>query len=174
MATPFLAQILGFAGNFSPRGYAKCDGQFLSIAQNEALFTLLGTTYGGNGQTTFCLPDLRGRAAVHDGQGPGLDSFVIGQSGGEEDVTLTLPQLPAHRHTVAAATSGKPRVSPQGNVPAPDPGAAAAGFSDAAADNAMDAAMAGTQGGGQPHNNLSPYLVINHIIALEGVYPAWN
>src|SRR5512132_2194680 len=99
MADPFIAEIRLFAGNFAPRGWATCDGQLLSIAQNTALFSLLGTTYGGNGQTNFALPDLRGRAAIHQGQGPGLSQYVLGEVGGLENVTLITTQIPAHTHT---------------------------------------------------------------------------
>ena len=163
-ASPFIAEIILFAGNFAPRGWAFCNGQLLSISQNTALFSLLGTTYGGNGQTTFALPDLRSRVPVHPGQGPGLSSYQLGQSGGAETVTLGVNQLPAHTHAATsppvdtAATSNRPT---SGMAPARG-GAYAPGPS------------VGSTGGSQPHTNLQPHLALNYIIATQGIFPSRN
>jgi microcystin-dependent protein len=166
---PFLGEIQMFAGNYAPTGWALCDGQLLSIAQNTALFSLLGTTYGGNGTTTFALPDLRGRVPIQPGQGPGLTQRDLGEVGGTETLTLNANQIPAHTHTAGASTANGVADGPSGRVPARMPGAipqyAAAGNAD------MAAAAVGNSGGGQPHNNMQPYLTITYIIALQGVYP---
>jgi microcystin-dependent protein len=180
MATPFLAEIVLFAGNFAPRGWAFCQGQILSIAQNTALFSLLGTTYGGNGQTTFALPDLRGRVPVGTGQGPGLPSVNLGQVSGEPTHTLIVTEMPAHNHTAQvqlnAASGGGNSASPAGNVPA------ASTARDSIYSNTSDTTMAanggqvtvGIAGGSQPHNNMQPYLGLNYIIAVEGIFPSRN
>ena len=169
MSDPFLAEIKLFAGNFAPRGWAFCNGQILSIAQNTALFSLLGTTYGGNGQTTFALPDLRGRVPVHPGQGPGLSNVTLGQAAGSENVTLQQTQMPAHGHLVAASNGGAGGSRPAGNF-------LAAGGSYAAASDGttMNPGMVQNTGGSQPHENRQPYLGLNFIIALEGVFPSRN
>jgi microcystin-dependent protein len=170
VSQPFIAEIKMFAGNFAPRGYAFCDGQLLSIAQNTALFSLIGTTYGGNGITTFGLPDLRGRVPMHQGQGPGLTSRVIGELSGEEVHTLSTPELPVHNHSVGAATTASSK-NPTNNVPA----FTAGGSSYAAAPTTtMNASMVGGGGGNQPHNNMQPYLVVSFIIALVGIFPSRN
>ena len=172
MAEPFIGEIRIFAGTFAPVGWAFCDGRLLAIAQNDALFALIGTTYGGDGETTFALPDLRSRFAVHQGQGPGLSNYTIGETTGTETVTLTVPQLPAHSH-IANAGSGGNDLSPAGNVWATDAGGNTAAYNDAS--NAQMAATAiGVAGGSQPHDNIQPFLVVNFIIALEGIFPARN
>lgn len=172
MATPFIAEIVMFAGNFAPRNWAFCQGQILSIAQNTALFSLLGTTYGGNGQTTFALPDLRGRVPIHPGQGPGLSTYVLGEQGGTENVTLLTTQIPAHNHTaVTRANSGAANdTSPIGNF-------LADGNQYNSASNAQMNATGvtiGNTGGSQPHTNIQPYTCINYIIALFGIFPSRN
>jgi microcystin-dependent protein len=170
VSNPFLAEIRMFGGNFAPRGWALCNGQLLSIAQFTAVFSLLGTTYGGNGQTTFGLPDLRGRVPMHWGQGPGLSNYTLGEVAGTESVTLVSTQMPAHNHTVNAATSATSK-NPTNNVP----GFTAGGSSYAAASNtAMNAGMIAGAGGNQPHANLQPFLVVTFIIALEGIFPSRN
>ena len=176
MATPFLGEITLFAGNFAPRNWAFCDGQLLSISQNTALFSILGTTYGGNGQTTFALPDLRGRVPIHvgGGTGPGLSTYVLGQSGGSENVTLITSQLPSHNHTVNGVASGGNQPSPSGNLPAIESTGTSLDYSNATANATMNAAMITNNGGGQPHNNLPPYLGLNYIIALFGIFPSRN
>src|SRR3954465_13916452 len=120
MATPFIGQISLFGGNFAPRGWAFCKGQLLAISQNTALFSILGTTYGGNGQTTFALPDLRGRVPIHFGQGPGLSSYALGETGGAETTTLTVNELPAHTHAVSPRASNNAQTTnrPGGTIPA--------------------------------------------------------
>ncbi|MDX1408034.1 MAG: tail fiber protein [Saprospiraceae bacterium] len=169
---PFLGMIVMFGGNFAPRGWALCDGQLLSISANTALFSILGTTFGGDGRTTFGLPDLRGRVSVHAGNGPGLQPISLGAKGGSNDVTLTVQQIPAHSHAghVNASTGGGDDTDPTGRYP----GAANFDFyaeSTNAQMNANSVATANT-GGNQSHNNMQPYQAVNYIIALQGVYPS--
>ncbi len=166
MSEPFIGEIKMFGGNFDIQGYAFCDGTLLSIAQNEALFNLIGTTYGGDGQTNFALPDLRGRIPVHRGSG-----FPLGQSGGTENVTLTTSQLPSHNHAVAANSNTGSSGNPQGNIPA---GSSLTPYNTMAATNQMGGSSIGNTGGSQPHNNLMPFQCLNYIIALEGIYPPRN
>ena len=163
---PFLGEIRMFGGNFAPQGWATCDGQILPIAQNTALFSLLGTTYGGNGQTTFALPDLRGRLPVHIGGG-----LTIGQAGGSETVILTTTNLPAHTHTANAASTAT-TLSPVGQYWAADPGANVAPYAAAPDGRVMSGTAIGAQGGSQPHANMQPFLAVTFIIALEGIYPS--
>ena len=176
MATGYIAEIRMFAGNFAPRGWAFCDGQLLSIAQNTALFSILGTTYGGDGRQTFALPDFRGRAPVHAGasQGPGLSSYVLGQQGGTEAVALSVPQLPAHGHLVNAVASGGNQASPTGNLPAIESTGTSLDYSNSASNAQMHAGMINSTGSGQPHSNVPPYLCVNFIIALQGIFPSRN
>jgi microcystin-dependent protein len=159
-----------FGCNFAPRGWALCNGQLLSIAQNTALFSLLGTTYGGNGQTTFGLPDLRGRVPIHFGQGPGLSSYVQGQTGGVESVTLIPQQIPAHNHSLACSSDDANAGSPANNFPA--------AVANPIYSNAQNAALAAnaisTVGGSQPHENRQPYQTLNFCIALQGIFPSRN
>ncbi|MBK8597105.1 MAG: phage tail protein [Holophagales bacterium] len=169
MASPFLGQIGMFGFTFAPRGWAFCNGQILGIAQNSALFALVGTTYGGNGQTTFALPDLQSRVPVHFGQGPGLSPYVLGQQGGAENVTLLTTQIPAHTHALNAfATTGAETV-PANGVPANTQGSV-----NATANTAFAPAAIGNTGSSQPHTNIQPYLALNFSIALEGVFPSRN
>jgi len=173
MAEPFIGSIVLFCGNFAPKGWATRDGQLLSIAQSSALFSILGTTFGGDGRTTFALPDLRGRVPLHPGTGPGLSPYNLGQATGVESVTLLGPQMPAHNHSVSAPCSdGAPGVpSPVGAVMANQdqtPFYAASGTA------AMAPATSTVAGGSQPHENRQPLLAINFIIALEGIYPSRN
>jgi len=167
MAEPFRGQILTVAFNFAPSGWAKCDGQLVPIDQNPDLFNLIGTTYGGDGKTTFALPDLRGRAPIHQGGGAGLTQRDIGSSGGAEGVTLTGEQLPAHSHELRANPNKATSKSPAGNLDA-------AGGSYAAAPDkptSMAGAAIGPTGGGQAHENMPPFLTVNYIIALTGTNP---
>lgn len=168
MTEPYLGELRCFGFNYPPRGWAYCQGQLLPIAQNTALFSLLGTMYGGNGQTTFGLPDLRGRAPIGFGQGPGLSPRELGEVGGEEQVTLTAAQIPPHTHTVMGATDASTK-SPTNAVP----GVTAGGSSYSSTPSTpMNAGMIPPSGGGnQPHDNISPYLATNWCIALEGLYP---
>ena len=170
MSTPFLAEVRLFGFNFPPRGWATCDGQLLAINQNQALFSLLGTTYGGDGRTTFALPDLRGRMAVHVGSG-----ISLGQRAGAETVTLAAAQLPAHTHNVYASADLVSTADPTGNVM----GAKGRGGVDVfAPPNNLTplstAAVDASPGGSQPHTNLQPYGVVNFCIALQGVFPSRN
>jgi microcystin-dependent protein len=159
-----------FAGNFAPLGWAFCDGSVLSIAENDALFTLIGTTYGGDGQTTFALPDLRGRLPINTGQGPGLSNHSLGESGGVESVTLTVNQMPAHPHAFVGTSSNASAANPaNAMVAAPS---TIDLFRPATAPNANLAANAlEMAGGSQPHDNLQPYLCISFIISLFGIFP---
>src|ERR1700757_3402525 len=158
MSNPFLAEIRMFAGNFAPRGWALCNGQLMSISQNTALFSILGTTYGGNGTTTFALPDLRGRAPIGPRQGPGLSSYSLGEEGGTEQVTLLSTQMPAHNHLVNVSSTQSSNVA-SGNFLASD-GAYATAPSAA---TTLHAGALSTSGGGQPHSNLQPFLALNYI-----------
>lgn len=169
MSEPFLGQISIFGFNFPPRGWATCSGQILPIAQNTALFSLLGTTYGGNGQTTFALPDLRGRVPVSFGQGPGLSNVQLGQQAGSETVTLTSGQLAQHTHGVAASNAAATGSRPAGNFLS-----AGGSFTNASDGTTMNPGMNQLAGGGQPHENRQPYLGLNVCIALEGIFPSRN
>lgn len=169
---PLMAQIMLFGGNFAPRGWAFCDGQLLPIAQYNALFSLLGTTYGGDGRTTFGLPDLRSRVAVHKGNGPGLPSINLGQKGGAADNTLTVANLPAHGHTAQlnATTGAAEDDDPSGNVLAT--ASSEIYGSGANAQMGDDSIKVGQTGGGQPVGNMQPFLGLNYIICLNGIYPS--
>ncbi len=168
-----------FGGNFAPQGWLYCDGSILNISQYSALFALLGTTYGGNGSSTFALPDLRGRAAIGQGQGPGLQNYQLGQVGGQETVTLVAGQLPSHNHMLMGSTSAANTNSPTNAVLAQ--ASATTGGGDSADMNAyltgsapnttMAANAIGVTGGNQPHENRSPYLALGYIICVEGVFP---
>ena len=155
-----------FAGNFAPVGWLLCQGQLLSISQYDVLFNLIGTTYGGDGQTTFALPNLQSRVPVHVGSG-----FALGQSGGEEEVTLTTSQMPSHSHPLTASSNNASTANAAGNVLAQTPSYTPyiTGFNPAAA---MSPAAVESAGGGQPHDNMLPFLVINFIIATEGIFPS--
>jgi microcystin-dependent protein len=178
MADPFLGEIRMLGANFAPVGWALCQGQLLPISQNAALFSLLGTTYGGDGVQTFALPDLQGRVPLGMGQGSGLSPYVEGQKGGSESVTLTTQQMPAHSHAVAAAET-QSTTNPAGAVPAntqpPTPGAAPKIYG-ASPDGktTMNSAMIGQTGGNQPVSVQQPYLAVNYIIALVGIFPSRN
>lgn len=170
MSEPFLAEIRLFPYNFAPRGWAFCQGQLLAISQNTALFSLLGTTYGGNGITTFGLPDLRGRAAVHVGQGPGLSPYDLGQQGGTETVTLLTNQMAPHPHPANCLNANGNQPQPNNAVWATDLGGNPQyGVTKAAGTMAPN--IIGPSGGGQAHNNLQPYLALNYCIALQGIFP---
>ena len=166
----FVGEIRMFAGNFAPEGWALCNGQVLPIAQNTALFSLLGTMYGGNGMNNFALPDLRGRAPVSFGMGPGLTNRDIGESGGSERINLTVDQLPTHSHVVGAVTSNANQSSPIGNFPATTK-VLDKEYSNSLPNTTFNNTMLNLTGGNQPINNLQPYLTVNFIIALQGIYP---
>lgn len=164
MSDPYIGEIKVISFNFPPRGWAFCNGQLLPINQNQALFSILGTQYGGNGQTTFALPNLQGRIPVHQGQ-----SYVVGQAGGEASHTLTLGEMPVHTHlplAVTAATGASPAGTAWATAPLPAYGPSS--------DTAMNAAALANVGGSQPHENQAPYLVLNFVIALVGIFPSRN
>ncbi|MDO8389319.1 MAG: tail fiber protein [Actinomycetota bacterium] len=170
MADPFVAEIRIFPFNFAPKGWAWCDGQLMPISQNTALFSLLGTTYGGDGKSTFALPDLQGRAPMHPGQGPGLSVHDLGETGGSETVSLLESEIPAHAHTLR----GNGLDVADTNVPSPSASFAlsSGGTLYQAAANAQLAPEAlAPAGGDQPHNNMQPYLTFYFCIALQGVFP---
>ena len=173
MSESFLGEIRMFAGNFAPRGWAFCNGQILSIADNSALFALLGTTYGGDGQNTFALPDLRGRAPLHQGQGPGLPDVILGEQGGEENVTLQTNQLPAHTHQMNVVGGSGDQASPTNHLLATAP-TGLGNVYGSNTDTLISAKAITPTGGSQPHDNLQPFLTINFIIALEGIFPSRN
>ncbi len=169
---PLLGEIYMFGGTFAPRGFFLCNGQLLPISQYTALFSILGTTYGGNGTTNFALPNLQGRVPIHAGTGPG-STYVLGEAAGSENVTLISSQIPSHNHTLACQTAGGAQASPSGNFPATDGTGNALSY--ATTTNAtMAAAAVGTTGGNLSHSNLQPYLTLNFYIAYEGVFPSRN
>lgn len=169
---PFIGEITWFAGNFAPRGWAECDGQLLPINQNQALFSILGTTYGGDGRTNFALPDARGRVLLHEGHGPGLSSRPLGGKGGTETVALTSAEMPNHTHALRASGGSANNASPAGNV------LAGTGrtriYEDGNANTSMNANAIGSTGNGSAHNNMSPYNTLTCIIALQGLFPSRN
>ena len=169
---PYLGDIMMFGGNFAPEGWALCNGQLMSIAQNSALFSILGTTYGGDGMNTFGLPDLRGRLPISFGQGPGLSNYQQGEASGSETVTLTSATIPSHNHALNANNDKGDVASPVNAFSAVvlDSTNALSNGYDGTVNTAMD--PTGATGGSQPHNNLQPYLCINFCIALEGIYPS--
>jgi microcystin-dependent protein len=172
MSEPFVAEIRIFAGNFAPRGWAFCDGQLLPISQNTALFSLIGTTYGGDGRTTTALPNMKGRAPMHPGRGPGLTDRRLGQKTGVETVTLTESQIPNHNHGLRAVASRGATAMPT-NLTAFAEGFPTAVYETSDTDLVdMSAQTLATTGGDQSHDNLQPYLVLNFIIALVGLYPS--
>jgi microcystin-dependent protein len=172
MSNPYIGEIRMFAGNFAPAGWAMCDGQLMPISENDALFTLLGTTYGGDGQETFAVPDLQGRVPIHMGQGSGLSSYVIGEKAGIETVTLTAQTIPTHTHPALCSTgSGSNTSNPAGGTwSVADTASYSAtlprgGFMGTSAINSTPA------GGSQPHENMAPFLCVNFIISLFGIFP---
>lgn len=170
---PYVGEIRMFAGNFAPTGWALCNGQLLSIQQNTALFSLLGTTYGGNGTTTFALPDLRGRAPLHAGNsaGPGLTERILGVPGGTQSNTITISQMPSHNHTVNAVVADGNQNSPEASYPA-NTKILDKEYSSAAPSAIMNPGMIGNSGGNQPVDNMQPYLPVTFIIALNGIFPS--
>lgn len=170
MGQPYVGEIRMFAGNFAPAGWMFCQGQQLAISENDVLFNLIGTTYGGDGQNTFALPDLQGRLPLHFGTSPsGGGTVVLGEAGGVESVTLTTTQIPSHSHAMLASASTGTQLSPAGNLPAQS-NSISLYRSGAGVSQLAPQAIAST-GGSQPHNNFQPYLCLNFIISLYGVYP---
>ena len=169
----FIGEIRMVGFNFNPRDWAKCDGQLLPINQNSALFSLLGTQYGGDGETTFGLPDLRGRAPIHAGNGPGLPNYNIGQKGGHESVALTTGQLPQHSHgvTIDASSAEGDTAIPGGNSLAKS---GSGGYTTQATDSTLGGVSTANVGSGQAHPNMQPYQAVNFVIALTGIFPSPN
>jgi microcystin-dependent protein len=172
VADPFVAEIRIFPFNFAPKGWAFCDGQLLPLSQNTALFSLLGTTYGGDGKSTFALPDLRGQVPMHPGQGPGLSLRDLGESGGSATVTLLESEIPSHTHGVMASSGAGTTANPDGGAWAqPRYGRVTEKAYGTTINASMGANSTGITGGGQPHNNMQPYLTMNFCIALQGIFP---
>lgn len=169
MSEPFLGEVKLIAFNFAPQGWALCNGQLLPINQNQALFSLLGTMYGGDGRTTFALPDLQGRAPLNQGQGPGLSNYVVGESGGSETVMLTQAEMPQHTHAGQTVNGRAQTNNPANALPARPSGVALYGAPQNL--SAMAPGVLAVAGGGLPHTNMQPYLTLNFIIALQGIYP---
>ncbi|MCE8006330.1 tail fiber protein [Aestuariivita sp.] len=170
MSEPFVGEIRMFAGNFAPRGWAFCDGQLLAVSQNDALFSLLGTIYGGDGRTTFGLPDMRGRIPLHQGTGPGLSPRRLGSKGGGEKETLTTNQLASHTHDFFANTADATDLGPQGRIVGK--GVGVSFFAVESQNTSFSSSMVRNTGGSQSHTNLMPTICINFIIALFGIYPS--
>lgn len=170
MTEPYLGEIKIFAGTFAPRGWALCDGQLLQIAQYDALFSLYGTTYGGDGATTFGLPDLRGRIPLHLGQGTGLSNYFLGQKAGVETVTLTNSQMPVHTHAARGAQVTGDQTSPAGALPANS--VTITPYLNSSPDASFHPGAVGSAGGSQPHTNVGPFQCLNFIVALVGIYPS--
>lgn len=169
---PYLGEIRMFGGNFAPQGWALCNGQLLPISENDALFALIGTTYGGDGQTTFALPDLQGRVFIHQGTNPRTGTtYDMGEQSGTENVTLLTPQLPNHSHVVVGQKENGSAETPNGNYFAQSTNAT---YSTNAPNATMASGLVVPAGGGQPHDNMMPYLAVNFIIALQGIFPSQN
>jgi microcystin-dependent protein len=174
----YIGQIILFAGNFNPKNFMLCNGQILAIRTNTALFSLLGTTYGGDGKTTFALPDLRGRNAIQQGQGPGLTPRILGETGGTPTVTLITTEMPAHVHLVNANNASGSTNDPTNNFPGVAVDAGSGNeytiYTSTAPNSNFNMTAVGPQGGNQPHQNMPPYLGLNFIICVQGVFPARN
>lgn len=172
MGQPYVGEIRMFGGNFAPAGWAFCAGQLMPISQNDTLFQLIGTTYGGDGSETFALPNLCGRAPVHQGTGPGLSNYQMGEAGGVESVTLSTQQIPQHTHPLVASTANALDAAPTNNVLAA--GISTKEYTEDVANAAMNAQAISPVGGSQPHENMQPFLVVTFIISLFGVFPSPN
>ncbi|MGQ0587951.1 MAG: phage tail protein [Sphingosinicella sp.] len=170
MAQPYVGEIRMFAGNFAPAGWMMCDGQLLAISENETLFQLIGTTYGGDGQSTFALPNLQSRIPIHAGSGPGGITRQLAEAGGTESVTLTTQQIPVHNHAFLASTATGTQNSPAGEVLAS--GSSVLIYRPQAPSQPLAAQTISPTGGSQPHDNMVPYLCINFIISLFGIFPS--
>lgn len=171
MAQPYVGEIRMFAGNFAPAGWMFCEGQQLPISENETLFQLIGTTYGGDGESTFNLPDLRGRVPIHQGQGAGLTNRVLAEAGGVEEVTLTVSQTPVHSHALTASTDAATEENPEGNLTG-QPATAIYNSGEEGVPQAMAPGFGSATGGSQPHTNFQPYLCVDFIISLFGIFPS--
>jgi len=169
---PFIGEIRFVGFNFAPTGWLPCDGRLLPIVQYQALFSLLGTYYGGDGRTTFGIPDMRGRVAVGAGQGVALTNRTNGDNGGQETVTLTIPQMPKHTHNLKAYSGTANSSAPTANIPANSPSGAV--YSNQTPDTTLRSSVVTTTGNNQPHENMQPYMTMTCIIALEGIFPSRN
>lgn len=167
MAQPYVGEIRMFGGNYAPAGWMFCEGQLLAISENETLFQLIGTTYGGDGQSTFALPDLRGRIPIHQG-----NSFILAETGGAESITLTTNQIPAHTHTLLAQAAAATATSPAGAVAAQATGATISPYGQDNPRTSLVPSTIGPIGGSQPHTNMQPYLCVSFIISLFGIFPS--
>ena len=167
MAQPYVGEIRMFAGNFAPAGWMFCEGQLLPISENETLFQLIGTTYGGDGQSTFALPDLRGRLPLHQGNG-----FILAETGGAEEITLTVSQIPAHSHPYLCTNNTGTGTAPQNSIVAGSTDANALAYGLDAPLGTLNPASIGSVGGSQPHTNFQPYLCVDFIISLFGIFPS--
>jgi len=165
MAQPYVGEIRMFGGNFAPAGWMFCEGQLLPISENETLFNLIGTTYGGDGQETFALPDLRGRIPIHQGNG-----FVLAETGGAEEITLTVSQIPAHSHPLVVSGARGSQISPAGNLPAGSYNVVP--YINGSPTGNFNAASIANVGGSQPHTNFQPYLCVDFIISMYGIFPS--
>lgn len=170
MSDSYLGEIRMFAGSFPPNGWAFCNGQLMPISENDTLFNLIGTTYGGDGQETFGMPNLQGRVPMHQGAGPGLSSYQLGETGGVEGVTLSNNQTPNHAHPFVAAKDSATGSTPVGNLLGDSPSIQL--YVETAPNTPLSAQAVTFQGGSQPHDNLQPYLAVNFIISLFGIYPS--
>jgi microcystin-dependent protein len=170
MAQPYVGEIRMFAGNFAPAGWMFCEGQLLPISENETLFQLIGTTYGGDGEATFALPDLRGRLPIHQGQGPGTSNRQLAETGGSEEVTLTVQQLPIHTHPLLVNAGAGAANSPTNHVLASSPSIDL--YRESSPSVQLAPTSVGPVGGSQPHSNFQPYLCIDFIISLFGIFPS--
>ena len=170
MAQPYVGEIRMFAGNFAPAGWMFCEGQLLPISENETLFQLIGTTYGGDGQETFALPDLRGRLPIHQGTGPGLSNRSLAVTGGAEEITLTVNQIPAHNHAMIASGDPANQVTGNNGVVAAPPSLSM--YYSSAPDASLNANAMTAVGGSQPHTNFQSYMCVDFIISLYGIFPS--
>ncbi|HKQ51695.1 MAG TPA: tail fiber protein [Pyrinomonadaceae bacterium] len=173
MAQPYVGEIRMFAGNFAPAGWMFCEGQLLPISENETLFQLIGTTYGGDGQSTFALPDLRGRIPIHQGQGPGLSgNYILAETGGVEEVTLTIQQIAAHSHPLLGSLTIGNATDPTSNMGAKITTASVFAYGTDSPKTTLSPTSVGPTGGSQPHTNFQPYLCVDFIISLFGIFPS--
>lgn len=174
MSSPYIGEIRMFTGNFAPRGWMLCNGQLLPISQYAALFSILGTTYGGNGSSNFQLPNLQGRVPIHQGTGYSGTPYVLGEAAGSENVTLLTSNMPSHTHTVNAVNSGGTAASPAGALPAIESTGTSMNYAVGSANATMHPVMIGPAGGNIPVPVMQPFLVVNFIIAIQGIYPSRN
>jgi len=172
MSNPYIGEIRMFGGSFAPAGWALCQGQLMPIAENDVLFQLIGTTYGGDGQETFALPDLQGRVPVHNGQSPGTSTYIIGEKTGVEAVTLTAQQIPIHAHSALCSDVAGNTGTPTDQVPAANATTSNLMYANVDPNQNMSNLMASVVGGSQPHENMLPFLTINFIISLFGIFPS--